>query len=61
MIMRLTAILAKQGLAEVTEEKEPSPFLEKLSLWLFDNFGTNGFSEMPLIALKNLWNFITGR
>ena len=58
---RLTAILAKQGLAEITEEKEPSSFLQKLSLWLYENYGTNGFSEMPLITLKNLWNLITGK
>lgn len=58
---RLTAILAKQGLAEVVEEKEPSTFLQKLSLWLYENYGTNGFSEMPLITLRNLWNSITGR
>lgn len=58
---RLTAILAKQGLAEVVEEKEPSEFLQKLSLWLYENYGTNGFSEMPLITLRNLWDFITDR
>ena len=58
---RLAAILATQGLAEITEEKEPSEFLPKLSLWLYENYGTNGFSEMPLITLKNLWNMITGK
>lgn len=58
---RLLAILAKLGAAEAEEAKEPSPFFEKLSLWLYDNYGTNGYSEMPAITLNKLWNLITGK
>ncbi len=33
-------------------------FVVKLSDWLFENFGTNGFSEMPAIAFKKMFDFI---
>ncbi len=58
---RLEAILVKLGATEATEKKEKSAFLEKLSLWLYDNYGTNGYSEMPAITLNKLWNLITGK
>lgn len=43
---------------------EPAPadeggFFTKLSDWLFENFGSNGFSEMPGITLDKIFNFIT--
>lgn len=42
---------------------EPYPAQEeglftKLSDWLFDNYGSNGFSEMPGLTVKNLFNYI---
>ncbi len=53
---RLTDILVKLGLTEAPEVKKQSDFFGKLSLWLYENFGTNGFSEMPLITLKKLFS-----
>ncbi len=43
---------------------EPAPaddggFFTKLSDWLFENFGSNGFSEMPGITLDKIFSFIT--
>ncbi len=40
-----------------TDDGEPS-FVVKLSDWLFENFGTNGFSEMPRVALEKIFNLI---
>ncbi len=54
----LSAVLASIGAIEVEEEKEPSGFFEKLSLWLYDNYGTDGYSEMPRATLKKLGNAI---
>ncbi len=34
--------------------KDPS-FLRKISLWLYENCGTNGFSEMPALAVRKLF------
>ncbi len=60
--MNLTAVLVELGVLEA--EKAPSGFFEKLSLWLYDNYGTNGYSEMPLLTVKNIIggvkNLITG-
>ena len=51
---RLENVLIRAG--KLKKEKEKSPvFLRKVSLWLYGKFGTNGFSEMPLIALKNFF------
>lgn len=51
---RLENVLIRAG--KLKKEKEKSPvFLRKVSLWLYDKFGTNGFSEMPLITLKNFF------
>ena len=55
---KLTDILVKLGAAEAVETKEPSVFLEKLSLWIYDNYGTNGYSEMPAITVKKIFNGI---
>lgn len=51
---RLSAILVEIGAMEAAEEKETSAFLANLSAWLFGNFGTNGFSEMPRIFVNNI-------
>ncbi len=42
---------------------EPYPaqeegFFTKLSNWLFDNFGSNGFSEMPSLAISKVYTII---
>ncbi|MEE1012495.1 MAG: hypothetical protein U0L11_10750, partial [Acutalibacteraceae bacterium] len=42
---------------------EPYPaqeegFFTKLSDWLFDNFGSNGFSEMPSLAVTNAFAYV---
>ena len=51
---RLKAILVKIGVYEAEAEKEPSTFFTNLSLWLYKNFGTSGFTEMPETAINNL-------
>ena len=48
------SILVEIGYYKVSEPKEPSTFFTNLSLWLYDNFGTAGFSEIPVIATNNL-------
>lgn len=43
-------------------EPYPAPeegFFTKLSDWLFENFGSNGFSEIPSIAVTNVVVFVT--
>ena len=38
------------------EEKEPkdATTLRNISAYLYENYGTNGFSEMPLLFIRNL-------
>lgn len=61
---RLTACLVKAGAIAAEEEEEPSTFFTDASLWLFDNFGTNGYSELPEviinIVLKTISEFFNG-
>ncbi|MBQ2848138.1 MAG: hypothetical protein IJE74_07765 [Clostridia bacterium] len=58
---RLSDILIKVGAVEAEEEKDYT-FFENLSQWLYEHYGTNGFSEMPRISinliLKAIVNFI---
>lgn len=49
---RLINILVKVGARETKVEEEPSTFFTDLSLWLFDNYGANGYSEMLPITIK---------
>lgn len=49
---RLNAALVKAGVYAAEEEEEPSDFFEKLSLWLYEIYGTNGFIEMPAISVN---------
>lgn len=51
---RLNDILVKIGAVEATIEKDPTMF-RKLSLWLYENYGTNGFSEMYSMTAKNMF------
>lgn len=55
---RLRAILVKIGVYTASEEEEPSDTFTGISLWIYENFGTNGFSEMPIIAVNNILNAI---
>lgn len=55
---RLINILVKIGVREERVEEEPSTFFTNLSLWLFDNYGANGFSEMPLLTVLNIYKSI---
>ncbi len=61
---RLEAILIKAGAMTAEEEEEPSTFFTDLSLWLYETYGTNGFSELPLLTVKlafeGLGNLIKG-
>ncbi|MBQ4604244.1 MAG: hypothetical protein IJB16_06535 [Clostridia bacterium] len=54
---RLNNILVKAGAVEPEEEKDYT-FFENLSEWLYDNYGTNGFSEMPRISLNIVFGAI---
>lgn len=61
MEAKLRAVLVEIGAMDAPEEeKEPSDISEKISLWLLDHFGTNGFSEYPVTALTNMFNLIKG-
>ncbi len=53
---RLISILVKIGAREVSVEEEPSTFFTDLSLWLYDNYGANGYSEMPVLSVSLLFN-----
>ncbi len=55
---RLVNILVKIGVREAKVEEEPSTFFTSLSLWLYDNYGSNGFSEMPLLTIVNAFNAV---
>ncbi|MBO5409862.1 MAG: hypothetical protein J6A60_01220, partial [Clostridia bacterium] len=61
---RLEAILIKAGVMTAEEEEEPSTFFTNLSLWLFETYGANGFSELPFESVKLIFkgfsNLITG-
>ena len=57
---RLNAILVKIGrYGAKGEEEESSDFFEKLSLWLFDNYGTAGYSEMLPITINLIFKGIS--
>ncbi len=51
----LSDILVKYGAAEKVKNEDPS-FLRKISLWLYDKFGTNGYSEIPIEFVKGLFH-----
>lgn len=55
---RLVAILVKIGVRQAEIPEEPSTFFTNLSLWLFDNYGPNGFSEMPFLTIVNLFKAV---
>ena len=53
---RLINILVKVGAREANVEEEPSTFFTDLSLWLYENYGANGYTEMPLISVVLLFD-----
>ncbi len=61
---KLRSVLIKTGAIAAEEEEEPSDTFGKISLWLYDNFGTNGFSELPVviinIVIKTISDFTNG-
>lgn len=52
---KLTACLVKIGATEAEEESDPST-LAAVSNWLYENYGTNGYSEMPGITVRKIIN-----
>lgn len=49
---RIRSILIKIGKITPEEEEEPSTFFSDASLWLYDNFGANGYSELPVVIMN---------
>lgn len=49
---RIINILTKIGAHVPEEPEEESTFFTDASLWLFEKFGSNGFSEIPVEAVK---------
>lgn len=50
---RLTAILVKIGAMEA--EDTGDNIFTKISPWLYENYGSNGFSEMPALTIKKIF------
>ncbi len=50
----ITDTMVELKLTEKTTEANSTDVFEKISLWLFDKFGTNGFSEMPKTAADSI-------
>lgn len=55
---RLRACLVTAGVYEAEEDEEPSDFMTKLSLGINKIFGTNGFVEMPFVAISLVFSSI---
>ncbi len=53
---RLINILVKVGARQAEVKEEPETFFTNLSLWLFENYGANGYSEMPVISIVLLFD-----
>ena len=56
---KLIDALVKAGVYTASEAEEPSDFFGKLSVWLYDNYGTAGYSEMPAITVNLIAKGIT--
>lgn len=57
-VERIRACLIKAGVIAVEEEEEPSTFFTDASLWLYNTFGTAGFSQIPFVAVKLLFESV---
>lgn len=55
---RLINILVNAGLMEAPAVPNDPTLFRKVSLWLFENYGTDGFSELPAGALFGLFKEI---
>ena len=55
---RLVNILVNAGLMEAPAVPKDPTLFRKVSLWLFENYGTDGFSELPAGALFGLFKEI---
>ena len=44
--------------SDITRGTSISGFFTKLSAWLYKNYGSNGFSEMPAISFKLIFEAI---
>ncbi len=53
---RLINILVKVGARTAEVPEEPSTFFTDLSLWLFENYGANGYIEMPYLTISLVVN-----
>jgi hypothetical protein len=47
--------LVKAGAAEKEKTPKDATALRNINAYLYENYGTNGFSEMPLLFIKNLF------
>lgn len=54
---KLTDALVKAGAMKAEKESDPS-VLAGISNWLYENYGTNGYSEMPGITIKKAFNSV---
>ena len=50
----LRECLVKAGAAEEEKTPKDATTLRNISAYLYENYGTNGFSEMPLLFIRNL-------
>ncbi|MBQ4245240.1 MAG: hypothetical protein II702_10030, partial [Clostridia bacterium] len=50
----LRECLVNAGAAENEKAEKDATTLRNISAYLYENYGTNGFSEMPLLFIKNL-------
>ena len=57
---RLVGILVKIGVREPKVEEEPSTLFTEVSLWLYDNYGTDGIFEVPGLIAKVIGMLIKG-
>ena len=54
----LREALVKVGAAEKAKEEKDPTFLRKISLFLYENFGTEGYSEIPGLTIKKVFERI---
>lgn len=55
---RLINILVKIGAREPAVQEDPKTLFTNLSLWLYDNYGTNGIFEVPGLIVKVFFKLI---
>lgn len=55
---RLINILVKIGVREARVEEEPETLFTNVSLWLYENYGTDGYSEVPGLFIRTVFKLI---